>query len=74
MALFIKCLPKYSVSYLSKMIKKGSKRIFKKRFALLNKLCGYYLSESGCHHGSVGIVSDVIDKYTLKYNSHEYKR
>jgi len=56
------------------MIKKGSKRIFKKRFALLNKLCGYYLSESGCHHGSVGIVSDVIDKYTLKYNSHEYKR
>lgn len=55
-ALLTKYPPNYSVSYLSNMIKKGSRRKFKKRFALLKKLCGYYLGESSYHHGSVGIV------------------
>jgi len=36
-ALFIKCLPKYSVSYLSKIIKRRSSRELKKGFSRLKE-------------------------------------
>ena len=70
----IKCLPKYSVSYLSKMIKRRSSRELKKEFPHLKEWYGDYLGESSCSHGFVGNGWDVVGKYISAHNSHEYNR
>lgn len=72
-ALFIKCLPKYSVSYLSKMIKRSSREL-KKEFPRLKEWYGDHLWAPSCHHGFVGNGWDVVGKYILAHNSHEYNR
>jgi len=43
--LFIKYLPKYSVSYISKMLKGRSSRVLRKEFPHLKEWCGDWL---GC--------------------------
>lgn len=73
-ALFIKCPPKYSVSYLSNMIKRRSSRELKKEFSLLKEWYGDYLWAPSCYHDFMGNGWDVVGKYISAHNSHEYDR
>ena len=52
--LFRKYPPKYSVSYISKMVKGKSSRILRKEFSQLKEWCGNHLWVPSCYHGSVG--------------------
>jgi len=60
--LFIKYPPKYPVSYISKMIKGKSSRVFRKEFPHLKEWFGDHLWAQGCYHGSLGASWDVIEK------------
>lgn len=62
--IFLKYLLKYSVSYISKMIKGGSSRILRKSFPQLKELCGYPEHKFRCpdfakHSGVVDCGMDV---------------
>ena len=70
-ALFIKCPPKYSVSYLSKMIKRRSSRELKKEFPHLKEWYGDYLWALSCYHGFVGngeMLSRSIFQHIIRMN------
>ena len=51
--LFIKYSPKYSVSYISKMVKGRSSRVLGKEFPYLKEWCDDHLWAPSCYHGSV---------------------
>ena len=61
--IFIKYPPKYSVSYISKMIKGRSSRVLRKEFPHLKEWCGDHLWAPSCYHGSVGNGWNVVEKY-----------
>ena len=67
--LFIKYSPKYSVSYISKMI---SSRVLRKEFPHLKEWCGDHLWAPSCYHGSVGAGWDVVEKYISAHNTYEH--
>ena len=71
MHLFIKYLPKYSVSYISKMIKGRSSRVLRKEYPM-KEWCGDHLWAPGCYHGSVGAGLDVVEKYISAHNTCEH--
>ena len=72
--LFIKYSPKYSVSYISKMIKGRSSRVLRKEFPHLKEWCVDHLWAPSCYHGSVGSGWDVVEKYISAYNTYEHNR
>ncbi|MEA3293471.1 MAG: IS200/IS605 family transposase [Euryarchaeota archaeon] len=72
--LFIKYPPKYSVSYISKMIKGRSSRVLRKEFVYLKEWCGDHLWAPSCYHGSVGAGWDVVEKYISAHNTYEHNR
>ncbi len=72
--LFIKYPPKYSVSYIAKMLKGKSSRVLRKEFPELKKWCGDHLWAPSCYHGSVGHGWDVVERYISAHNSYEYNR
>ena len=67
--LFFKYQPKYSVSYLSKMIKGRSSIVPRKEFPHLKEWCGDHLWTPNCYHGSVGADWDVVEKYISVHNT-----
>jgi putative transposase len=72
--LFIKYPSKYSVSYISKMIKGRSSRVLRKEFAHLKECCGDHLCASSWYCSHVGTGWDVVEKYISVYNSYEHNR
>jgi putative transposase len=70
--LFIKYPPKYSVSYISKMIKGRSSRVLRKEFPHLKEWCGDYQWAPSCYHNSVGAGWDVVEKYIPAHNTYEH--
>ena len=72
--LFIKYPPKYSVSYISKMIKGRSSRMHRKDFPHLKEWYGDHLWAPSCYHGSVGAGWDVVGKYISAHNTYEHNR
>jgi len=72
--LFIKYPPKYSVSYISKMIKGRSSRVLRKEFPHLKEWCGDNLRAPSCYHGSMGAGWDVVEKYISAHNTYEHNR
>ena len=72
--LFIKYPPKYSVNYISKMIKGRSSRLLRKEFPHLKEWCGDRLWAPSCYHGSVGAGWDVVEKYISAHNTYEHNR
>jgi len=72
--LFTKYLPKYSVSYISKMIKGRSSRVLRKEFPNLKEWCGDHLWAPSCYYGSVGAGWDAVEKYVSAYNTYEHNR
>jgi len=72
--LFIKYLSKYSVSYISKMIKGRSSRVLRKEFPHLKEWCGDHLWAPSCYHGFVGAGWDVVEKYISAHNTYGYNR
>jgi putative transposase len=52
--LFIQFPPKYSVSFIAKMLKGRTSRISRKEFPELKKWCKQSLWTPSCYHGSVG--------------------
>ena len=73
-ALFIKCPLKYSVSYLSNMIKRRSSRKLKKELPPLNEWYGDHLWAPSCYHGFMGNGWNVVGKCISAHNLHEYDR
>ena len=67
--LFIKYPPKYSISYISKMIKGRSNRVLRKVFPHLKEWCGDHLWAPSCYHGSVGAGWGVVEKYISAHNT-----
>jgi len=65
--LFIKYPSKYSVSYISKMIKGRSSRVLRKEFPHLKEWYGDHLWAPSCYYGSVGAGWDVVEKYISAY-------
>ena len=61
--LFIKYPPRYSVSYIAKIIKGRSSWLIRKRFPHLKKWCKGCLWTPACFHGSVGTGWEVVEKY-----------
>jgi putative transposase len=72
--LFIKYPSKYSVSYISKIIKGRSSRVLRGEFPHLKEWCGDHLWAPSCYHGSVGAGWDVVEKYILAHNKYEHNR
>jgi putative transposase len=72
--LFIIYPPKYSVSYISKMIKARSSRVLRKEFPHLKEWCGDHLWAPSCYHDSVGAGWDVVEKYISAQNTYEHNR
>ncbi len=72
--LFIKYSPKYSISYISKMIKGRSSRVLRKEFPHLKEWCGDLLWVPSCYHGSIGAGWDVVEKYTSAHNTYEHNK
>ncbi|MBC2745816.1 MAG: IS200/IS605 family transposase [ANME-2 cluster archaeon] len=72
--LFIKYPPKYSASYILKMIKGRSSRVLREEFPHLKEWCGDYLRAPSCYHGSVGAGWDVVEKYISAHNTYEHNR
>jgi putative transposase len=72
--LFIKYSPKYSVSYISKVIKGRSSRVLRKEFPHLKEWCDDHLWAPSCYHGSVGAGWDVVEKYISVHNTYERNR
>ena len=72
--IFLKYPPKYSVSYISKMIKGRSSRVLRKEFPHLKEWCGDHLWAPSCYHGSVGNGWDVVEKYISAHNTYEHNR
>ena len=72
--LFIKYSPKYSVSYILKMIKGRSSRVLRKEFPHLKEWCYDHLWAPSCHHSSVGAGWDVVKKYISTHNTYEHNR
>ena len=71
--LFIKYPPKYSVSYISKMIKGRSSRVLRKEYSHLKEWCGDHLRAPSCYHGSVGAGWYVVEKYISAHHTYEHK-
>ena len=65
--LFIKNPPKYSVSYISKMIKGISSKVLGKEFPHLKEWCRDHLWAPSCYHSSVGAGWNVVSKYILAH-------
>jgi len=61
--LFIQYPPKYSVSYIAKMIKGRTSRILRKEFPELKEWCQKSLWAPSCYHGSVGHGWEIVEKY-----------
>ena len=72
--LFTKYPPKYSVSYISKMIKKRSSRILRKEFPQFKEWCENHLWVPSCYHGSVCNGWDVDEIYISAHNTYEHNR
>jgi len=70
--LFIKYSPKYSVSYIPKMIKGRSSRVLRKEFPHLKEWCGDHLRAPCHYHGSLGAGWDVVVKYISAHNTYEH--
>jgi len=68
--LFIKYPPKYSVSYISKMIKGRSSRVLSKEFTHLKEWCSKHLWAPSCYHGSVGAGWDVVETWLRSIYRH----
>jgi len=71
---FLKYPPKYSISFVSKMIKCGSSIVLRKKFPHLKEWCGKHLRASSCYHGSVGAGWEVVEKYIPAHNTYEHNR
>ena len=52
--------PKYSESYISKIIKGNSSKLLRKEHPHLKKWCGDHLLVPNCYHGYVNNVWDVV--------------
>jgi len=61
--LFIQFPPKYSVSFIAKMLKARTSRILRKEFPELKKWCKKSLWALSCYHGSVGHGWEVVENY-----------
>ena len=61
--ILVKSLSKYSVSYISQMIKGKSSRTPRMGFSNLKEWCGEGLWTPGCCQGSVGDGWDVVETY-----------
>ena len=72
--IFFKYPPKYSLSYIAKMIKGVSSRILRKEFPHQQEWCGDHLWAPSCFHGSVGQGWDVVEKYIREQDKYEYDR
>ena len=72
--ILVECLLKYSVSYISWMIKGRSSRMPWMEFSNLKKWCGERLWDPGCYYGSVGNGWDVVETYISAYNAYEHNR
>ena len=70
--LFIKYPPKYSISYISNMIKGRSSIVPRKEFPYLKVWCGDHLRAPRCYHGSVGAGWDVVEKYISAHKTYEH--
>ena len=67
--LFIKYPPKYSVSYLSKMIESRSSRVLGKEFPHLMEWYGDHLRAPNYYHGYMRAGWDVVEKYIAAHNT-----
>jgi len=72
--ILVECLPKYSVSYISRMIKSKSSRMPWMEFSNLTEWCGERLWVPGCYHSSVGNGWEVVEKYISAHNTYEHNR
>ena len=72
--ILVEYLLKYSVSYISRMIKGGSSRMPLMEFSNLKEWCGDHLWAPSCYHGSVGAGWDVVEKYISAHNTYEHNR
>ncbi|MCL7474877.1 MAG: IS200/IS605 family transposase [ANME-2 cluster archaeon] len=72
--IFMKYPLKYSVGYISKMIKGRSSRVLRKEFPHLKEWCGDHFWAPSCYHGSVGNGWDVVEKYISAHNPYEHNR
>jgi len=72
--IFIRYPPKYSVSYISKMIKGRSSSVLRKEFPHLKEWCGDHLWTQSCYHDSMGAGWDVVEKYISAHNTYEHNR
>jgi len=71
--LFIKYPPKYSASYISKMIKGISSRVLRKEFPCLKEWC---VTISGLQAGTMAlwVLAGVVEKYISAHNTYEHNR
>ena len=70
--ILVECLLKYSVNYISRMIKGRSSRIPWMELPNLKEWCGDHLWAPSCYHGSVGAGWVVVEKYISAHNTYEH--
>jgi len=61
--IFFRYLPKYSLSYIAKKLKRVSSKRLRDEFPHLKEWCSDHLWAPSCFHGSVGNVWEVVSKY-----------
>jgi putative transposase len=61
--LFIQFPPKYSVSFIAKMLIGRTSRILRKEFPELKEWCKQSFWAPSCYHGSVGHGWEVVENY-----------
>ena len=66
--IIMKISPKYSESYISKIIKGSSSKLLRKEHPHLKKWCGDHLLAPNCYHGYVDNVWDVVAAHNIGHN------
>ena len=68
---FIKCPPKYSVSWIAKRINGRSSKLLRDKFPQLREWCPGHLWAPSCYHGSVGHGWEVVERYISGQKGYE---